>query len=114
MDLVRKILLAIEEEDGFEGDWRPVIDGHSFEEIVYHVELMQDAGFLVVDIQRFYGGNLPSIYLRRMTWTGHEFLDAARKESLWSRAKDKTMEATGGLGFDLLREALLDLGRQGF
>ena len=107
MDLVRKILLAVEEEDGFEADWRPQIDEYSFEEIVYHVELMIDADLLDADIQRFYGGDPPSIYLRRMTWEGHEFLDAARNESVWNQAKEKVLQATGGLAFETLKAQLL-------
>ena len=112
MDLVRKILLAVEEENVFENDWRPEIGDHSPEEIVYHVELMKDAGLLDIDIRRFLDDSLPLIYLRRMTWEGHEFLDAARNESIWSQAKAKVLQTTGGLGFEALKAALSQLIRE--
>ena len=113
MDLVRKILLALEEnEDDFETGWQPEIDDHSFEEICYHLEIMKEAGLLEADIEREIGSPLPIIYLRRLTWEGHEFLDSAREESLWNRAKQKTVEATGGLSLHMLKGVLLKLGEQ--
>ena len=107
--LGRYCLLSKKREDGFENDWRPEIDDYSLEEIVYHVEIMKDAGLLDVDIQWLVGGGLPVIYLKRMTWDGHEFLDAARNESIWSQAKAKVLETTGGLGFEALKAALSQL-----
>ena len=112
MDLVRKILLAVEKEDGFDNDWRPEIDVYSVEEIAYHLEIMKDAGLLVVDVHRFMGGDLPLIHLKRMTWEGHEFLDAARNEPLWNQATEEVLKPTGGLVFEILKAYLLKLVEQ--
>ena len=42
-----------------------------------------------------------------LTWQGHEFLDAARNDTIWRKAKKKVLETTGGLAFDVLKAALL-------
>jgi hypothetical protein len=49
---------------------------------------------------------------KRLTWQGHDFLDAARSDTLWENAKKLTLEQTGGLSLDLLKAALLSLGKQ--
>jgi len=112
MDLVRKILLAVEEEDSYEIGDIPEIPDYSSEQIAYHVEIMEEAGLLDASIEGVMGSPVPIILLRRMTWTGHEFLDTARNQSVWDQAKGRTLNATGGLGFDLLKGVLLDLARQ--
>ena len=110
IDLVRKILLAVEQGEGVIGyDTELEVEGYSREEIDYHIEIMGEAGLLVASIQRFMGGEYV-VNLERMTWEGHEFLDAARNESFWSQAKAKALETTGGLGFEALKAFLLQLG----
>ena len=64
----------------------------------------------VADIKRVFEG--PIVNVKRMTWEGHEFLDAARKDTLWDRAKEKTLKATGGLSLDVLKGVLIELGKQ--
>ena len=48
----------------------------------------------------------------RMTWQGHEFLDAARNETVWQTAKEKMLKPGVSWTFDLLREALTALAKQ--
>ena len=111
MDLVRSILLDIEENDIFcEEMYLPKIPPYSLEEIAYHVEIMQDAELIHANVQ--WVRPAPWIYLHRMAWKGHEFLDAARKESVWNQAKEMAHKATGGVGFEAVTEALFALMRQ--
>ena len=108
MDLVRAILLDIEANNVFEeGPYTPKIPGYSLEEIAYHVAIMQDADLLVAHVIWL---RQPYIHVQRMAWKGHEFLEASRDESLWSQAKEKVLEATGGLGFEALKALLIQLG----
>ena len=48
----------------------------------------------------------------RMTWEGHDFLDIARKDSIWEQAKEQCLETTGGLSIELLKECLLQTAKQ--
>jgi YD repeat-containing protein len=103
MDLVRKILLAFDENrSGFAP--RPLtIDGYTDEEVGYHVLLMDEAGLLVgKEVTSSSGSKSPSAIPIRMTWDGHDFLDAARDAGRWSKAT----AAVGSAAFDVLKFAL--------
>lgn len=109
MDLVRKILLAVEEEkDDLEGITDFAIEDYSSAQISHHVVIMEQAGLIEAHIAPTMDGVM--YIVRRLTWEGHEFLDAARNESFWNQAKEKVVETTGGLGFEALKAFLIQLG----
>jgi len=47
-----------------------------------------------------------------LTWQGHEFLDAARNEIIWNKAKSKVLEVSGGWSLELLKTYLLFEAKQ--
>lgn len=47
-------------------------------------------------------------FVRRLTWPGHEFLDAARNETLWTRTKGNLSNAGVSATFDLLKTLLVE------
>lgn len=109
MDLIRKILLAIEAHPKPDSWEKPIdfnIEGHSSEEISYHLKLLAEAGLIeakdVTTIGKYeWRANC-------LTWQGHEFLDASRDESRWKKAKRLVFEKTGGLSFEMLKLALVE------
>ncbi|MBL9188769.1 MAG: DUF2513 domain-containing protein [Opitutaceae bacterium] len=42
----------------------------------------------------------------RMTWSGHDFLDAMRDEGIWKMAQDSILKPIGGVAFEVLKEWL--------
>jgi hypothetical protein len=104
MDLVREILLKIEEFP-FDGRFHDVtVDGHTAGEINYHVLLLHEAGFIeALDLS-----SLSGICWKptRLTYSGHEFLDAARSDTVWQKAKAWTLKSTGTLTLEGLKLAL--------
>ncbi|HBG31044.1 MAG TPA: hypothetical protein DDW98_10500, partial [Gammaproteobacteria bacterium] len=76
------------------------------EEISYHVQLLHEAGLLKAQDYSSIGDY--DWKPLTLTWEGHEFLDAARNETLWNRAKSIALEKTGGLGFEALKFALTE------
>ena len=114
MDLVREILLRIEATEPGKAI-RLDDSGYGEEEIGLHVELMIEHGLIE-------GKTIPSsdgpahrilkYWIERMTWEGHDFLNAARHDSIWKKAKAKCLEATGGLAFDVLKACLTELGKE--
>jgi hypothetical protein len=44
--------------------------------------------------------------LDRLAWAGHDFLEAARDETPWSKAKEKVMKPGAAFTFDLVKEWL--------
>jgi hypothetical protein len=104
MDLIRQILFKMEELP-MTGGWYDIeIDGHSRDEIIYHVRLMDEAG--LIEAQDL--TTLTSIDWRpkRITYAGHEFLDAARSDTVWNTAKDKLLSVTGTLTIEGMKIAL--------
>jgi hypothetical protein len=71
-DLVRSILLAVEDKDGDPS--LPMIlniDGYDHTTVAHHVRLLSDAGFLVaIDFSSF---NAYDWQPRYLTYSGHEF-----------------------------------------
>ena len=110
MDLARDILFAIEASDDARLRLSVRISGRSETEIAYHVKLLCEAGLVdALDVSspeqlRWIPGHL--------TWAGHEFLDAARRDTLWERAKTETFNRTGGFALELLQGMLMKLARR--
>lgn len=104
MDLVRELLLAIENDPKYDGTikWMPDgpedlgITGHSFEEFAYHLTMMIDAGL----IEGKAGMQMP--IFSKLTWDGHDFLDTIRDPVIWMQTKDGVKKA-GGFSLDLLK-----------
>ena len=94
MDLIRAILLTIEEEPhGFAP--KIEISGYTQEEIDYHAILLGEAGLAkVVEVTAF-GDKSPQGTVTQLTWAGHEFLDSARENKRWNQAKDMISKVGG-------------------
>lgn len=111
MDLARDILFAIETAEGDPLEWVEItLPDRSEVEITYHIMILKEAGLIeAVDVSTLSGSEWKA---QRLTWKGHDFLDAARSNTLWERAKTETLKQTGGLSLDLLKAYLLHLGKQ--
>ncbi len=106
MTLIRAILLwAIDQPHGAVTG-NPVIDGHSEEEIGYHVHLMQQAGLVNAAGCQMIGDPSPRALLLDVTWDGHEFAEAARDESLWRKASGAVLREGGSFTFGLIKRWL--------
>jgi len=44
--------------------------------------------------------------MNHMTWAGHDFLDAARDETLWNKAKQTVMKPNASYTFENLGDYL--------
>ena len=90
-DLVRKILLAAEEQDAKRNP--PITPkGYSIVKIRYHIKILIDGGFI---IERQHPELDPSMQtFDAMTWEGHEFLDSIREQNFWTEVQ-KTIKEKG-------------------
>ena len=107
MDLVRKILLEVEGVS-FEGGWIDLqIEGYSENEVSYHVLLLAEAGLIeAIDLST----NTSFAWApKRLTWNGHEFIEASRDENRWEKAKTIMKEKAGGFVYDVLKTLLIQL-----
>ena len=90
MELIRKILFAIEEryvDTALMGN-EMSIEGYDMKTIAYHCAILHDAG-LVYDYKGKYAGDeLYFFGVGRLTWEGHELLDKIKSDTVWSKTKD--------------------------
>jgi hypothetical protein len=101
MDVVRLILMRQES-----GEAPPELAKYTEDLIVYNVALMKDAGLVEAVIANDADGSPRAAVIIRLTWAGHDFLDAARDDTLWRKAKEKVLKPTASWTFGLLMEWL--------
>ncbi|MBK8048147.1 MAG: DUF2513 domain-containing protein [Anaerolineales bacterium] len=111
MDLVRKLLLAIEASE------RPLdstlirIVGYTTNDINDHVRLLQEAG-LVDGISSYSIEHRLKWIELRLTWTGHDFIDAARSEQVWMEAARMLRKQVGTSAFEVWKSVLSYVARE--
>ena len=92
MDLVRLILLKIEEDYVSTALYDLKIDGYDKETIAYHCKILHEAGF-ISDYKSLYAGHqLFDFGVGSLTWEGNEFLDKIRDDSFWRKTKKEIKE----------------------
>jgi hypothetical protein len=102
IELLRKVLIQTEQVPP--GQWRKIaVEGATPEETFYHAQLASDA--LLIEA-RFMPYSTRDFVVHQLTYTGHEFLDAARNDTLWSFAKERMMQSAGALTVEGLKVAL--------
>ena len=107
MDLARKILLEIERAPTARAWIDLDMPGYSDEMVSYHVMLLAKAGLIeAVDCSskvRF------AWKATNLLWEGHDFIEAAKDDARWARAKDIVLSKGGGIAFEVLKQVLIDL-----
>lgn len=99
MDVVRDLLLRTEAANG------SVSIRDSVE--TYHVRIMIDGRLVEGRISEEITSDAPrDSYIHNLTWAGHDFLDAARDEGLWQRAREKFLKPATSWTFSILLEWL--------
>jgi hypothetical protein len=109
-DLIREILLQVEENNDPTDCIIPEINGYSEEEVTYHINLLWQAG--LVDALNMSTGGILSFCAKSLTWEGHEFLDAARNDNAWRKTKKFLGEKMAAVTFDLMKTTLLKFLKQ--
>ena len=107
MNLARRIMIESEKQETSQQISPSDIKGFTEEEVSYHVMLLDEAG-LLVGINNS-SANDTYWFADRLTWQGHEFLEAARDNTRWEQAKKIVLEKGGGMAFDVLKAVLVKL-----
>ena len=120
-ELVRKILLAIEELEDIEefhhfknGVWSFSGDYEEFsqQQVLYHVVLLINEKFIWGTLD---GNEIGEIY--GLTWKGHEYAEKLRSYPRWEKIKEEIKKK--GLDFgadtimDLIRKGIGSIGEEG-
>lgn len=102
MDLIRKMLLALEELDGTGLGEMEGVDRKVFAE---HAQLLVEAGLAEAKVIR---SNLAisDAYVMRLTFAGHDFVDSVKNDGLWSKVRSKVLTSGASFTFDLIKDLL--------
>lgn len=110
LDLIRQLLIQTELKDSPSGWIIPIINGFSADEVSYHINLLIQANLIDgIDLTTADG----YLYgIRNLTWEGHEFIDSARNDTTWKKAKQKLGSKIFSVSFDVFKDLLISLAKQ--
>ena len=103
MDLIREILIKIEEHEDGRAPNVIVVDGYTEDQIYHHIYLMGQANLLEVSDYTTIDSKSPVAMPYSMTWKGHDFLDAIRSDKIWEKTKRKIKEAGGSMPYKIVK-----------
>jgi Hypothetical protein (DUF2513) len=106
LDLVRLILREIEEKQPPGVSIQDIsIDGYDLQTVYAHVGLMINGGLVDGELIEAMIGTV-GVLIRSLTWKGHDFIDAASDESIWTKTKTNVAKHGPAVTFDILLEML--------
>jgi len=96
MDLVRQILLALEAHEDPAGMANVEIEGQDHAEVNCHLTIMVEAS-LIYGQEYTHETVDDTLWMYvRLTWKGHEFVNAARDDKRWAEVKAQLAAVGGG------------------
>lgn len=111
LELIRKILVAIEEKQSMEAE-EITLEGYDFETIAFHLVLLNEARFIKAIIREDESGEVVSALAIRLTWDGSEFLQVARNDNAWNKSKKLIGEKSISVSIAILTELLKSLVKE--
>lgn len=103
--LIRELLIELEGNPQMQTR-KLTLDGFTREEIDYHARLLLDAQFaagLSTDA---------GVEFYSLRWKGHEFIDAARDDTVWRKATEKVGATVGSVSVGVMRAILGEVAMQ--
>ena len=116
MDLMRQILLLIEERSDVPPKILTLKDFFDIKEDAYmislHIDLLRDAGLIEVINTSYLERGLKDFDITRLTLAGYEYLDAIRDIKIWHKVK-QSISFVGGATLDVIKQvAVKELGKE--
>lgn len=103
MDLVRLILLKIEEEYKSTALINLSIDGYDTDTIAYHCKIMYENGLVSYYRANYAEDEIYIFCVGSLTWDGNDYLDKVRDNSIWKKTKDTITQKGLPLVFETIK-----------
>ena len=104
MELIRKILITIEEFDKTQGEIPLKFDGYSDEQVSYHVKILHDHGLInAIDDTTDDGMCWMATGL---TWAGHDYIEAIKDDKRWQKIKEWIRNSGKVLTLETIKQAV--------
>lgn len=115
MELIRKILMQLEESQTHDLPVQLNIEGYIQEEINSNVGIAWEGGLIKIYGKPIITLNSPTRYLPTcLTWEGYDFLDASRNDNVWKRVLKVAKEKGGGLAYEVFKALLIQYAKEDF
>jgi hypothetical protein len=108
----REILLQIETVPAGHAIFRFNIEALNELEVMEHVQLLLDAGFIEGSVIRTTIGKPVKSVVKRLTLAGHQFLDKARNDTFWNKALETAKEKGLATSLSILTALLEQIAKQ--
>lgn len=95
---IKDVLLELEAASG-------MIEIVGSPEKIYNVELLIEAGLAVGDVFYDHQGTPFQAQLDKLTWAGHDFVDAAKNDTAWAAVKSY-ISKSGSWTFEIATQIL--------
>lgn len=109
MNLVRTILLEIENQGSGYAPINLAIEGYNQEQIRYHAHIMTQCGLIESINCTDLSSKSPQAIPTSLTWQGHEFIESARNETLWKKAMTTAQEKGTSITIPVISQLLTSL-----
>jgi predicted ArsR family transcriptional regulator len=108
VDLVREILLRIEQTPANQEAGSVTVPGYDEHTVLEHLELLEEKGLIRATIGRTGGGptRVFGVIVERLTPKGHEFLANAHNDDVWNLTKQTVKEKGGSASFEVFTALL--------
>lgn len=103
-DLIRLLLQEIEGVEDVSD-----LSKYTKDQQLYHSCLLIEAGLVHGAIVADQNGDPASTRISRLTWSGHEFLDLTRNNTVWAQAKGLLKESARAATIEILTSACRQL-----
>jgi len=88
MDLIRIIMLKIEEEFETTALVNLKVEKYSNDVVAMHCKLLYEAGLVSFYKSQYAENELSFFTVGNLTWDGYDYLDKIRDDSIWRKVKD--------------------------
>lgn len=106
LDLIRKILLKIEDYSGqlpiFPEYFSDLCDDQNV--IDLHLNLLADSDFIEYYDSTTIGHCYKQYHIIRMTSAGYDYLDSIRDDTIWKTTKEKLAKVGGSATLDIVKD----------
>lgn len=106
-DLIRLILLTLEEADG-EHRMSDDMGVYPANWVAVHMKMLESGGLITGNEIVPMSGDA-SFLATSITWSGREFIDSIRSDSVWEKSKGMLKEKGVGLTVDTIKAAVVSV-----
>jgi hypothetical protein len=112
-DTIRGILILLEEKKAEEHALRlSNFPKERSSETSYHVELLIEAGLVHGQMSKTIGAKVRDFTAIRLTWQGHELLDAIKNDTVWNKTKESFISKGLSMSFDLVKSVAIKIASE--